>query len=190
MTDGPLDPVELYFLGTNYRTAQGYHGDVVIDECFWIYGFEELFKVASAMATHKIYTRTLFSTPSTLAHEAYPMWSGDRFNRRRARADKVRIPIDHDALGWRAGGRRHLAPDRHRVRRHRQGLRPRRSGGTATRICGRRVRQPVPLPVPRRQPEHVPLRDHAPLHGRQLGRLARCPALCRAALRGRGLAGL
>jgi uncharacterized protein YjcR len=80
----PLDPVELYFLGTNYRTAQGYHGDVVIDECFWIYGFEELFKVASAMATHKIYTRTLFSTPSTLAHEAYPMWSGDRFNRRRA----------------------------------------------------------------------------------------------------------
>jgi uncharacterized protein YjcR len=94
----PLDPVELYFLGTNYRTAQGYHGDVVIDECFWIYGFEELFKVASAMATHKIYTRTLFSTPSTLAHEAYPMWSGDRFNRRRARADKVRIPIDHDVL--------------------------------------------------------------------------------------------
>lgn len=94
----PLDPVELYFLGTNYRTAQGYHGDVIIDECFWIYGFEELFKVAAAMATHKIYTRTLFSTPSTLAHEAYPMWSGDRFNRRRARADKVRIPIDHQAL--------------------------------------------------------------------------------------------
>jgi hypothetical protein len=26
------------------------------------------------------------------------MWSGDRFNRRRARADKVRIPIDHDVL--------------------------------------------------------------------------------------------
>jgi hypothetical protein len=55
----PLDPVELYFLGTNYRTAQGYHGDVVIDECFWIYGFEELFKVASAMATHKIYTHAV-----------------------------------------------------------------------------------------------------------------------------------
>ncbi|MFT4028009.1 MAG: terminase family protein, partial [Novosphingobium sp.] len=93
-----LDPVELYFLGTNYRTAQGYHGDVVIDECFWIYGFEELFKVAAAMATHKQFTRTLFSTPSTLAHEAYPMWSGDRFNRRRARADKVRIDTGHAAL--------------------------------------------------------------------------------------------
>lgn len=93
-----LDPVELYFLGTNYRTAQGYHGDVIVDECFWIYGFEELFKVASAMATHKQYTRTLFSTPSTLDHEAYPMWSGDRFNRRRAKADKVRIDIGNDHL--------------------------------------------------------------------------------------------
>lgn len=93
-----LEPVELYFLGTNYRTAQGYHGDVIIDECFWIYGFEELFKVAAAMATHKIYTRTLFSTPSTLAHEAYAMWSGDRFNRRRAKADKVRIDLSHNAL--------------------------------------------------------------------------------------------
>lgn len=93
-----LDPCELYFLGTNYRTAQGYHGDVIIDESFWIYGFEELFKVAAAMATHKIYTRTLFSTPSTLAHEAYAMWSGERFNRRRAKADKVRIDISHAAL--------------------------------------------------------------------------------------------
>ncbi|EHJ59945.1 terminase large subunit domain-containing protein [Novosphingobium pentaromativorans] len=93
-----LEPVELYFLGTNYRTAQGYHGDVIIDECFWIYGFEELFKVASAMATQKQYTRTLFSTPSTLAHEAYPMWTGERFNRRRAKADRIKIDIGHDAL--------------------------------------------------------------------------------------------
>ena len=93
-----LEPVELYFLGTNYRTAQGYHGDVIIDECFWIYGFEELFKVASAMATQKQYTRTLFSTPSTLAHEAYPMWTGDRFNRRRAKADRIKIDVGHDAL--------------------------------------------------------------------------------------------
>jgi len=102
----PEDPVELYFLGTNYRTAQGYHGDVIIDEAFWIYGFEELFKVASAMATHKIYTRTIFSTPSTLAHEAYPMWSGERFNKRRAKADKIRIDISHAALA--AGS---LGPD-------------------------------------------------------------------------------
>jgi uncharacterized protein YjcR len=130
----PLDPVELYFLGTNYRTAQGYHGDVVIDECFWIYGFEELFKVAAAMATHKIYTRTLFSTPSTLAHEAYPMWSGDRFNRRRARrqgADRH----GHEALREGASGRRHLAPDRHRVRRAR-----RASTSSMSRNCNANMR--------------------------------------------------
>jgi len=93
-----LEPVSLYFLGTNYRTAQGYHGDVIIDECFWIYGFEGLFKVASAMATQKQYTRTLFSTPSTLDHEAYPMWCGERFNKRRAKAERVKIAIAHDVL--------------------------------------------------------------------------------------------
>lgn len=94
----PLEPFELHFLGTNYRTAQGYHGDVIIDECFWIYGFEELFKVASAMATQKQYTITLFSTPSTLAHEAYPMWCGDRYNRKRPKSDRVQIDISHEAL--------------------------------------------------------------------------------------------
>lgn len=94
----PLPSVTLLFLGTNYRTAQGYNGDTIFDECFWIYGFEELFKVASAMSTHTRYTRTLFSTPSTMAHEAYAMWSGERFNRRRAKADRVRIDIDHKAL--------------------------------------------------------------------------------------------
>lgn len=93
-----LEPVELYFLGTNYRTAQGYHGDVIVDECFWIYGFEELFKVASAMATQKQYTITLFSTPSTLAHEAFPMWNGDRFNKRRAKADRIKLDVSHAAL--------------------------------------------------------------------------------------------
>ncbi|QDK34549.1 terminase large subunit domain-containing protein [Sphingomonas sp. IC081] len=94
----PQEAVTLYFLGTNYRTAQGYTGDVIIDECFWIYGFEELFKVASAIATHKQFTRTLFSTPSTLAHEAYPMWTGERVNKRRAKADRLKIDIGHATL--------------------------------------------------------------------------------------------
>ncbi|MYL96446.1 terminase [Novosphingobium sp. FGD1] len=93
-----LEAVTLYFLGTNYRTAQGYTGDVIIDECFWIYGFEELFKVASAIATHEHFTRTLFSTPSTLAHEAYPMWTGERINKRRAKADRLKIDVSHEAL--------------------------------------------------------------------------------------------
>lgn len=94
----PLESVTLYFLGTNYRTAQGYTGDVIIDECFWIYGFEELFKVASAIATHEHFTRTLFSTPSTLAHEAYPMWTGERVNKQLPKADRFKIDISHEAL--------------------------------------------------------------------------------------------
>lgn len=93
-----LDPVTLLFLGTNYRTAQSHSGDVIIDEAFWIYGFEQLFTVASAMATHKHFTRTIFSTPSTMDHEAYPMWSGEKFNKRRAKADKVKIGIEHGDL--------------------------------------------------------------------------------------------
>jgi Terminase large subunit, T4likevirus-type, N-terminal/Terminase RNaseH-like domain len=93
-----LDPVTFYFLGTNYRTAQGYHGDVYIDECFWIFGFEQINKVASAISTQSRYHKTYFSTPSTIAHEAHPMWSGERFNRRRAKQDRVRIDISHKAL--------------------------------------------------------------------------------------------
>ncbi len=93
-----LEPIQLLFLGTNYRTAQGYHGDVIIDEFFWIYGFEQLYKVASAMATQKRYTITLFSTPSTINHEAYAMWSGERFNRKRPKAERARFDISHEAL--------------------------------------------------------------------------------------------
>lgn len=93
-----LDPVALYFLGTNYRTAQGYHGDVYIDECFWIYGFDQINKVASAISTQKRYHKTYFSTPSTINHEAHPMWSGERFNRRRVKADRVAIVTSHAAL--------------------------------------------------------------------------------------------
>lgn len=92
------EPVKLYFLGTNYRTAQGYHGDVYVDECFWIHGFEQLNKVASAMSSQKRYRKTYFSTPSTLAHQAYAMWSGERFNARRPKDQRVTIDISHAAL--------------------------------------------------------------------------------------------
>ena len=92
------EPVKLYFLGTNYRTAQGYHGDVYVDECFWIHGFEQLNKVASAMSAQKRYRRTYFSTPSTLAHQAYAVWSGDRFNAKRPKDQRVSIDIGHAAL--------------------------------------------------------------------------------------------
>ena len=96
---GPMgEPPKLYFLGTNYRTAQSYHGDVYVDECFWIHGFEQLNKVASAMASQKRYRTTYFSTPSTIAHQAHVMWSGERFNAGRQKDKREKFDISHGAL--------------------------------------------------------------------------------------------
>jgi len=88
----------LYFLGTNARTAQGYHGNFYFDEFFWTHKFQELNKVASGMALHKQWRKTYFSTPSSISHEAYPFWSGELFNRRRPKKDQVQIDISHARL--------------------------------------------------------------------------------------------
>ncbi|NHB92053.1 terminase ATPase subunit family protein [Photorhabdus cinerea] len=88
----------LYFLGTNARTAQSYHGNLYLDEYFWISKFQELRKVASGMAMHKKWRQTYFSTPSSLTHSAYPYWSGKLFNRGRAKANRIDIDISHQAL--------------------------------------------------------------------------------------------
>ena len=98
---------ELHFLGTNFRTAQGRHGNFYFDEFFWVHSFEELNKVASGMATHKKWRKTYFSTPSSVAHPAYPYWTGERRNRRRKKEDRVSIDVSHKAL---AGGS--TGPDR------------------------------------------------------------------------------
>lgn len=87
----------LYFLGTNYQTAQGYHGNVYIDEVFWIGSFERLNKVASGMAMHKKWRKTYFSTPSAMSHEAYPLWSGERLGRIRNK-QTVKMDVSHKAL--------------------------------------------------------------------------------------------
>lgn len=92
---------ELIFLGTNSKTAQSYHGNFYFDEFFWVHGFEVLNKVASGMAMHKRWRKTYFSTPSTIAHEAYPYWTGERKNRRRKKENRLDIDVSHAAL---AGG--------------------------------------------------------------------------------------
>lgn len=89
---------ELHFLGTNARTAQGYHGNFYFDEFFWVYGFDELNKVASGMAMQKRYRRTYFSTPSSMAHEAYSFWTGERFNKGKPAAQRKTIDVSHGAL--------------------------------------------------------------------------------------------
>ncbi|WP_442905507.1 terminase large subunit domain-containing protein [Halomonas sp. BC04] len=89
---------ELHFLGTNSKTAQGYHGDVFLDEYFWIHRFQEFRKVTSGMAMHKKWRQTYFSTPSSVGHEAYPFWNGELFNKRRAKKDRKEFDVSHAAL--------------------------------------------------------------------------------------------
>lgn len=80
---------ELYFLSTNSRTAQGYNGHLYIDEVFWINKFQELDNLAGGMSVHEKWRTTYLSTPSSVAHEAYPKWSGTK---------EQNIDISHKAL--------------------------------------------------------------------------------------------
>jgi uncharacterized protein YjcR len=91
-------PAELHFLGTNAKTAQGYHGNFIFDEFFWTHNFEELNKVASGMAMHKKWRKTYMSAPSSIAHPAYGYWSGQRRNRNRKKEDQITIDTSHAAL--------------------------------------------------------------------------------------------
>lgn len=84
LTGNPItlsNGAELRFMSTNSSTAQGPHGHVYIDEYFWIRDFDKLSSLAGAMATHKKWRKTFFSTPSAVSHQAYPFWTGDTFKR-------------------------------------------------------------------------------------------------------------
>ncbi|MDH0894706.1 MULTISPECIES: terminase ATPase subunit family protein [unclassified Pseudomonas] len=89
---------ELHFLGTNYRTAQGRTGNFYFDEFFWVHGFAEINKTASAMALQKRWRKTYFSTPSSTAHPAYVYWTGERHNKGKPTAKHLHIDVSHEAL--------------------------------------------------------------------------------------------
>lgn len=88
----------LYFLGTNARTAQSYHGNIYMDEYFWIPRFQEFRKVASGMSMHTKWRQTYISTPSALTHEAYPFWTGEHFNHGRPKDQRIKIDVSHKAV--------------------------------------------------------------------------------------------
>lgn len=99
--EGQEQTVRFYFLGTNYRTAQGYHGDVYFDECFWVFGWELFHKVGKGMAAQKRYRRTYFSTPSSQSHDVFKLWSGSYYNKKRP--DDQHIKIDMQCEGIKNG---------------------------------------------------------------------------------------
>lgn len=98
---------ELHFLGTSAATAQSYTGNLKFDEFFWVSNFTNLRKVAGAMATLKGLTRTYFSTPSGETHEAYPFWTGDRWNEKRTKAQRKAFNV-----GWKTLNSGLLCPDK------------------------------------------------------------------------------
>ncbi|EEX2875338.1 oxidoreductase [Escherichia coli] len=89
---------ELHFLGTSSATAQSYTGNLFFDEFFWVANFANLRKVAGAMATLKGLTRTYFSTPSSESHEAYPFWTGKRWNEKRKKTSRIEFDTSWKAL--------------------------------------------------------------------------------------------
>lgn len=79
----------LGFMSTNAATSQGFNGHMYWDEVFWIPRFGELDDYAGGMSIQAKYRTTYISTPSTMAHEAYPKWQGKK---------EQNIDISHKAL--------------------------------------------------------------------------------------------
>ncbi|UNM95497.1 terminase family protein [Ignatzschineria rhizosphaerae] len=67
---------KIYFLATNFATAQGYSGDVTVDEYAWMLNFDLLTEVVKACATLKQYTIVMSSTPSMASHPSHNAWKG------------------------------------------------------------------------------------------------------------------
>ncbi len=98
---------KLRFVSTNASTAQGYNGDLYIDEYFWITKYKALRKVASGMSAQSKWHITYFSTPSAVTHEAYTWWDGTHFNSR-SRPKSQHLHLDVSARALRDG---RLDPD-------------------------------------------------------------------------------
>jgi uncharacterized protein YjcR len=92
--NGPNGQFTIYYLGTNALTAQGRHGDTLMDEFMWIRNFATFKKVASGMASQKQYRQIYLSTPSSILHESYQFWAGKDGKRKLA----LEIDISKAAL--------------------------------------------------------------------------------------------
>lgn len=95
LTGNPIilsNGAEFHFLSTNKSTAQGYHGHVYGDEFAWVRDFDEFQKVSSAMATHKKWRLTYFSTPSSKFHSSYRFWSGEEWRGMDKKRQKILFP--------------------------------------------------------------------------------------------------
>jgi hypothetical protein len=146
------------------------HGNFYFDEFFWVHSFEELNKVASGMATHKKWRKTYFSTPSSVAHPAYPYWTGERRNRRR-REDRVEIDVSRARLPLAASARTGSGGTSSTSRTPRRAAAICSTSTSCATNMPRRICQPVPVRVRRRQPVRIQVQRPDRLRLRQPGRV-------------------
>lgn len=98
-----------YFLGTNAATAQGYGGDLIIDECAWVARLKEILETAAPMMAEVGYRLTLISTASYKSHYAYAIWEGAKseegpplfpsMKRRRVKASEA-VKQGYNRIKW------------------------------------------------------------------------------------------
>lgn len=69
---------ELHFLSPN-SFADSRSGNVYFDEVFKTSKFNEMEEIAAPMATLKNCKKTYFSSPTAISHDAYNIWSGQRY---------------------------------------------------------------------------------------------------------------
>lgn len=96
------------FISARVASAQSRPGHVIFDECAWVTKFADVDEVANAMATQNGYTVTYLTTPSTVLHDFFEYWNGERVNKYRAPHEKIAIDIRQSAFekmdGYRLDG--------------------------------------------------------------------------------------
>lgn len=86
---------EICYLSPN-SNANSRSGDVYFDEVFYTRQFEKMEAVAKPMGTLAQYKHTYFGAPTAISHQAYTIWSGERFTRHHK--DVTINVTDHAAL--------------------------------------------------------------------------------------------
>lgn len=87
--------VEIHYLSPN-SYANSRSGDTYFDEVFYTRSFAKMEAVAAPMATLDGFKQTYFGAPTSISHDAYKVWSGERFTKHHP---DVSVDVsDHAAL--------------------------------------------------------------------------------------------
>ena len=83
---------EAHFLSPN-SFADSRSGDVYFDECFKTRQWKKMEAIAEPMATLKKFKTTYFSSPTAISHEAYEIWSGERYTSHHPDAAAINVDV-------------------------------------------------------------------------------------------------